>query len=140
MKHRLTATLTVVLLALTNASCFGPRTIQLTASSEIPAAQSSAKVSTTDNGNTKIDLSVQHLALPGRVSPGSTVYVVWVRGDQSDARAQNLGALKVSSDLSGTLSAVTPLKSFELFVTPEPTQSVSEPSGRRMLYTTVNMK
>ncbi|MEP6781318.1 MAG: hypothetical protein ABJC26_15580 [Gemmatimonadaceae bacterium] len=140
MKHRLTAVFTVVVLALTNSSCFGPRKIQLTAASEIPAAQSFAKVSSTDNGNTKIELSVLHLAMPGRVSPGATLYVVWVRGNQSDARSQNLGALKVSSDLSGTLTAVTPLKSFELFVTPESNQSIAEPSGKRMLYTSVTMK
>ena len=139
MKHRLIAVATVGLLALSNFSCFGPRTIQLTASPEIPAAQSSAKVSSTDNGNTKIDFSVKHLAPPGRVSPGATVYIVWVRGNQSDARAQNLGALRVDSDLSGALSAVTPLRAFELFVTPEPSQSVTEPSGRRVLYTSVSM-
>jgi hypothetical protein len=140
MKYRLMAVVTVALLTSMNVSCFGPRKIQLTAASEIPAAQSFAKVSSTDNGNTKIDLSVQHLATPERVSPGSTVYIVWVRGNSSDARPQNLGALRVGSDLTGMLSAMTPLRSFELFVTPEPSQAVTEPSGRRLLYTSVTMR
>ncbi|MEO7966849.1 MAG: hypothetical protein ABIT38_23365, partial [Gemmatimonadaceae bacterium] len=99
-----------------------------------------AKVSSTDNGNTKIELAVQHLALPDRVNPGATVYVVWVRATQSNALAQNIGALRVDSDLNGNLSAVTPLHAFELFITAEATQSGSEPYGKRLLYTTVTMK
>lgn len=140
MKHRLITVVTVGLLALSNFSCFGTRKIQLTAVPEIPAAQSSVKVSLTDNGNTKIELSVQHMAPPERVSPGATIYVVWVRGNDSNSRSQNLGALKVDADLKASISAVTPLRDFELFVTAEPTQTGSEPSGRRLLYTSVSMR
>lgn len=140
MKNRLISVVAVSLLVLSNVSCFGPRKIQLTAAPEIPAAQSYVKVSATENGNTKIDLSVQHMATPDRVTPGTSIYVVWVRGNESNARSQNIGALKVDGDLNANLTAVTPLRSFELFVTAEQSQTVSEPSGKRLLYTSVSIR
>jgi hypothetical protein len=121
-------------------SCAGPRQLRLTSSPDIPAAQSTAKVSTTDNGNTKIDLVVEHLALPERVNPGATVYVVWARGDEAGAQPQNLGALKVDDKLNGNISAMTPLNTFELFITAEPSQVSTTPTGKKLLWTTVAMK
>lgn len=121
-------------------SCAGPRRLRLTSSPDIPAAQSTVKVSTTDNGNTKIDLVVEHLASPERVNPGATVYVVWARGNEAGAQPVNLGALKVDDDLKGGISAVTPLRSFELYITAEPSQMNTTPTGKTLLYTTVAMK
>lgn len=121
-------------------SCGGTKDIQLMSSADIPAAQSTVKVSTTDNGNTRIDLAVEHLAAPERVSPGATVYVVWARGSAVETQSQNLGALKVDDDLKGTIVAVTPLHSFELYITAEPSQMTETPTGKTLLYTTVAMK
>jgi len=137
--HRITLFATI-LLASATACVFGPKRIQLTTAPEIPAAQSSVKVSSTDNGNTKLELVVQHLASPERVSSGATTYVVWVLGHEPSARPQNIGALRVDPDLNGSLTAVTPLHEFELFVTAEATQSVTTPNSKRLLYTNVSMK
>lgn len=121
-------------------ACAGPRQLRLTASPDIPAAQGSVKVSTTDNGNTKVDLSVTHLAAPERVNPGATVYVVWVRGSEPGAQQQSLGALKVDSKLNGSITAVTPLRSFDLYITAEPSALGTVPTGKTLLNTTVAMK
>jgi hypothetical protein len=131
----------VVLLgtALAVVSC-GPKQIQLMASPDIPAAQSTVKVSTSNDGNTKIDLAVQHMAPPERVDPGATVYVVWVRGNDPGAQPQNLGALKVNDKLKGSMNAVTPLRMFELYVTAEPSRASTSPTGKTLLNTTVSMK
>ena len=130
----------MILTGLAAFSCAGPRQIQLTSSPDIPAAQSTVKLSTTDNGNTKIDIVVEHLASPERVSPDATVYVVWARGNEADAQPQNLGALKVDDNLKGNISAMTPLRSFELYITAEPSQMSTTPAGKPLLYTTVQMK
>lgn len=122
------------------AACSGAMNLRLTASPEIPAAQSTAKITSTDNGNTKIDLKVEHLAAPGRVNSTASVYVVWVRADHPDARPQNIGALRVDGDLNGEFIGVTPLKSFDLFVTAESSQAASQPTGNRLLYTSVSRK
>jgi len=118
----------------------GSRELLMTASPDVPGAEGRAKVSTTDNGNTKIELVVKHLAPPENVDPGATVYVVWARGSENYAEPQNLGALKVDSNLNGNISAATNLRSFDLFVTAEPSQSTTRPTGRMLLETNVVMK
>ena len=121
-------------------SCAGSNQLRLTTSPDIPGAQSTAKVSTTDNGNTQIDLIVEHLASPERVDPGATTYVVWVRGNEAEAQSQNLGALKVDDNEEGSISATTPLRSFSLYITAEASQLSTAPTGKTLLYTTVAMK
>jgi len=127
-------------LALAAVSCAGSSKLQMTASPDIPAAQSSVKISPTENGNTQIDLKVEHLALPARVDPAATVYVVWVRGNDTGAQPVNLGALRVDNDLEGNFTGVTPLRAFELYVTAETSQAVTIPAGKTLLSTTVKMK
>ncbi|MEP7347583.1 MAG: hypothetical protein ABI877_20100 [Gemmatimonadaceae bacterium] len=126
--------------ALATVSCSRAQEQPLSVSPDLPAAAATAKVSATDNGNTKIELVVNHLAMPERVAPGATVYVVWVRGNEALDRPQNIGALKVDSDLNGKLTAVTPLLAFELFVTPESMQDVTDPAGKHVLFTTVTKR
>jgi hypothetical protein len=121
-------------------SCGGPKQLQLTSSSDIPAGESTAKLSTTNDGNTKIDLMVKHLASPERVARDATVYVVWVRGNDTHAEPQNLGALKVDDNLNGDISVMTPLREFDLYVTAEPSQQTTTPSGKALFYTTVTMR
>ena len=130
----------LILTGLTAWSCAGPSQLRLTSSPDIPGAQSTAKVSTTDNGNTQIDLIVEHLASPERVDPGATTYIVWVRGNEAEAQSQNLGALKVDENEKGSISATTPLRSFNLYITAEASQLSTTPTGKTLLYTTVAMK
>lgn len=137
--HRLMIAM-LIMTGLVAVSCAGARPLRLTSSPDIPAAQSTDKISTTDNGNTKIDLVVEHLAAPGRVNPHATVYVVWASGNEAGAQPQNLGALKVDDNLEGSISAVTPLRSFDLYITAEPSQMSTTPTGKTLLYTTVAMK
>jgi hypothetical protein len=121
-------------------SCAGATQLRLTTSPDIPAAQGIAKVSTTDNGNTKIELVVEHLASPERVTSGTTVYIVWVRGNEEGAQPQSLGALRVGDNLKGSISTVTPLRSFDLYITAEPSQMSTVPTGKTLMNTTVAMK
>lgn len=120
----------VVVAALALAAC-GPAKFPMTAGSETPAAEGMVKVSDGDNGNSRIVLSIEHLAPPQKVTPGATTYVAWVAGP--GAAPQNVGALTVAEDLSAKLETVTPLKSFEVFVTPEASSTPLSPSGPRVL-------
>ena len=130
----------VVLTAVLLTGCSGSRQLRLSGNPDIPAAEGRVKLSTTDNGNTKIDLVVEHLAPPQRVDAEAGVYMVWVRGNDTASQVQSLGALRVSDDLDGTLTAVTPLRSFDLFITAEPSQSSVTPTGKTLLDTSVRMK
>ena len=131
----------VVLLGTLSMSCFGgSKDLRMTASPDAPGAQGTAKVTTTNDGNTQIDLDVQHLAPPEDMNAGSTVYVVWVQGNAADATPQNLGALRVDDKLNGKMTAVTNLRTFELYLTAESSQATTTPTGRSLLKTTVAME
>jgi hypothetical protein len=121
-------------------SCASSKELRLTTSPDIPGAQGTATISATDDANTKIDLTVEHLASPERVAPDATVYIVWVRGNEPDAQPQSLGALRVDDHLKGRISTMTPLREFELYITAEPSQASTVPTGKTLLSTTVAMK
>ena len=99
-----------------SSSAGGNRTENLTASSQLPAAEGQVKFAPTKNGNTSVDVSVKHLAHPERLNPPASTYVVWIQR-AADAAPQNIGALKVDDQLNGELRTVTPLGAFDLFVT-----------------------
>ncbi len=125
--------LLVLLLSGVMTTACAATTYQLGSSSETPAAQGKARLKNTKNGNVEIKLNVKHLAPPGRIVPGSEVFVVWVRGLAPGAEAQNLGALKVDKNLNGKLTAVTAMSSFDLFITCEQSQTTLVPSGPELL-------
>lgn len=112
----------------------GPQPVTFAASDKVPAAQGAFLLADGGNGNTKIHVAVEHMAPASKVASGATTYVVWVKPLASDGHPQNVGALQVNQDLQGTLDSVTPLKSFEVFVTPEASASVQQPSGQKLLW------
>ena len=125
--------LLVLLLSGTIATTSTAMTMPLTSSPQIPAAEGKAKLSKTKNGNVEIKLTLKHLAPPERIVPGSNVFMVWVRGLGPDDQAQNLGALKVDKKLNAKMTAVTALSSFDLFITCEPSQTVTTPGSPELL-------
>ncbi len=138
MKRKILTIAVLVLTGLAAASCASRKDIQLTSSGDIPAATSTVKLGTNDNGNTTFELKVEHLAPPERVNAGATVYVVWTRGRNASASIQNMGSLIVDDNLNGSFSGVTPLKDFELFITAEPTLASTSPTGKALLYSTLS--
>lgn len=119
-----------------SAGC-APTTYHLQSSQQVLAAIGTVKVSSGENGNTKVHVSVQHLAPPQKVAPTATTYVVWARPNVTGATPQNIGALNVDDDLEGELHTVTPLQSFALVITPEPSSQAMAPTNPPVL--TVNV-
>jgi hypothetical protein len=115
------------------------RELTLTGSPEFPAVRGNATVSTTDDGNTKIDLEVQHLAPPEQINSDATVFVVWAQDNETN-ESHNLGAIKVNEDLDGSMTAVTNMRTFDLYVTAEPSPGATTPTGNTILRTNVVMK
>lgn len=107
-------------------------TVRMVSSQSVPAASGTVKASRAANGNTAIEIEVRHLAQPHALQPSATTYVVWAR-PSAGARPQNLGALRVDQNLRGTLSTVTPLESFDVFITAEPSATVMAPTSERVL-------
>ena len=103
-----------------------------------PAAQGEVKVGKADNDNTNVHVRVKHLTPPEKIDPKASAYVVWARPSGQQNRAFNLGALKVDKDLEGGLETVTPFKTFQVFITPEPSSEVVDPAGQPLLWTNVS--
>ena len=131
-------TYAVALAALMLVGCASSSQVRLQGGAQAPAAEGAVKLSTGPNANTRLEISVHHLAPPERVTSGATVYVVWARPFQQGAAPQNLGALQVNDQLDGVLDSVTPLRNFELMVTAEQAATVLQPSGPPILSAPIN--
>ena len=90
-----------------------------------------------DNRNTDLDIKVNHLARPSNLNPSATTYLVWIRPSGGDAVKQ--GAIGVDNNLKGEMHAVTVAKNFEIFITPEQSDTVTVPSALEVLQTHVSM-
>ena len=104
----------------------------MTADKSVPAASGTVHVNRDkENGNTKLHIKVNNLALPSSLDPPASTYVVWVRPSNEDAVRE--GSIGVDENLDGDLRVVTVSKNFDVFITPEQSQAVASPSSREVL-------
>lgn len=127
-----------LLLSLVLATLAWGREDRLTNTGAAPAAEGKVITDTDRNGNTGVEVQVKHMATPQSLNPAKEGYLVWVqpRGKEPEL----LGALRVNSDLQGSLKATTPLKEFEIFVTAEDSLKAATPSSMVILRGTVERK
>lgn len=107
-------------------------------SSVVPAAEGSVKIKSDKNNNTSIDLSVERLADPERLSPARKTYVVWM--ETASNGTNNIGSLNTSSGLlsgkmKSSLKTVTPYKPTGFFITAEDDANVQYANGQVVLRT-----
>lgn len=126
MLRKVSYVLLLVALILALAAC-ATRTVRLTPSAIVPAADATAKVGTDDNGNTSVELKVEHLAKPENLTPPATAYVVWF--EPSGQAAQNQGVLRVDQDLKAEFRGITPYRTFSVLITAEGDPRAMSPSG-----------
>lgn len=110
----------------------------LTPSTTVPAATGMVDIGRDGNGNTTVNLHVEHLARPGDLSPSHTAYVVWTEGP--DRPPQNIGELTVGGDLKADLKTVTALQNFQLVVTAENNPRATAPTGPVVLSANVHQR
>ena len=98
----------------------------------------SALVTTRDapDHNTKLIVSVKHLAPANLVIEGTTNYVVWVE-PAGTYNFKNVGAFQVDRDLEGKYSTVVPYKKFRVIITPEIGNLADAPTGPTIFEQTV---
>jgi hypothetical protein len=106
----------------------GGQTSELRPAAHAEASRATVNSKAGPNGNTTLTVEVEHLAPPDKVAQDASVYVVWARPHVGDQPMQNLGALQVDDDRKGKLETVTPLKSFDVIVTPESSSQVTKPA------------
>lgn len=115
--------------------CSRATQLPMRAAPAVPAAEGSVKVGEGEDGNTKVDVEVKHLAPADQVAPGATAYVVWAKPDIAGAQPQNLGTMTIDKSLNGDLATITPFRRFELMVTPESSPEAVSPTGQPVLRT-----
>lgn len=122
-------------LALLCTIAYAAKKYPMTAASIVPGARGEVEVGKDKNGNTKLKMTVQHLASPSNLTPPATGYVIWLR--ERNGEASNQGQLKMNKNLQATFETITPFKSFDVFVTAEQDASAKAPSGAQVLTATV---
>ncbi len=103
-----------------------------------PAAEGKINTSNDRNGNTQVEVQVKHMAKPQALTPPRQTYMVWVQPRGKDAEL--LGALRVNSDLGGSLKSSTTYKDFEVLVTAEDDAKPATPSSTIILKGTVERR
>ncbi|MGA2324894.1 MAG: hypothetical protein ABSH05_01270 [Bryobacteraceae bacterium] len=107
----------------------------MTAASIVPGARANVEISKDKNGNTRMKMTVQHLANLENLTPRAAAYVVWLQ--ERGGNSENQGQLKLDKNLKATFETVTPLKSFDVFVTAEQDARTKDPSGPEVLKATI---
>ena len=107
----------------------------LTAAASVPAARGEVDVGRDKNGNTRVELKVEHLAAPENLTPPQAAYVVWFQ--ERGSEPLNQGLLKPGGDLKATFRSVTALKSFDVLVTAESDPNTKSPSGSEVMRASV---
>jgi hypothetical protein len=127
--------LLIMAVALLWTGCGGKKVSMIPAPT-VPAATGTVDLGTDDNGNTRVDLKVQHLAKPQNLTPPKTTYVVWIQA--RDGRPENVGQLQVNDNLEGEFKTTTPLRTFDIFVTAEDGPSATSPTGPEVFHQVVH--
>ena len=108
----------------------------LTAASIVPGATGQAEVGKDKNGNSKVKITVEHLAKPESLTPPRNAYVVWFQENGGNQEAE--GQLKPNKNLKAAFQTTTPWKNFQIVVTAEDDPTAKTPSGPEVLRSTVN--
>ena len=111
---------------------------RLTPSPNSPLATGVVEVGQGPNGNTTLDLHVEHLARAAELAPSKETYVVWL--EAPGRPAENLGELKVNENLEGDFKSVTVLRHFQLVITAEDNPRAVSPTGPVVLSTNIDRR
>jgi hypothetical protein len=132
MRKLYTVCLTFTLLG---ALAFAAKKYPMTAAAAVPGARAEVEIGKDNNGNTKLKMTVQHLANLENLTPRASAYVVWLR--ERGGNAENQGQLKMDKNLKATFETITPFKNFEVFVTAEQDARGKDPDGPEVLKATI---
>jgi len=82
-----------------------------------PAAAGAVHATLDRNGNSWVELQLQHLALPRTLNPARSIYVVWA--ESQFGRMVLLGQIKVEKDRSAEWEGTVPFEKFRILLSAE---------------------
>lgn len=121
--------LSYIFAAILISACSGKHTFPT--SEVLPAAEAVVKIDKNKNDNFDIELEIENMARPDRLTPARSNYVVWM--DTPGHGTVNLGNLRISSKNNASLNTMTPYKPTRIFITAENSQNPMMPSTQVVL-------
>jgi hypothetical protein len=122
-----TSALALAPLFLITSLLLGAQTYELRSGPRTPGARGTVGVETEPDGNHRITLEVSHVPAAARIDPSLSSLVVWLQGSGGGRSPVSVGVLEVDKDLNGKIQLTTPLRSFAIYVTAEPSPAVTQP-------------
>ncbi|PWT76582.1 MAG: hypothetical protein C5B59_06235 [Bacteroidetes bacterium] len=104
-----------------------------------PGAEGTVKVKKDKNGNFNIDIEINNLADPSKLTPAKKEYIVWL---ETEKGAKNIGQIHSSGSLlskakKASFSTVSPYKPVRIFISAEDDPGLEQP-GNVIVLTTNN--
>lgn len=103
----------------------------------LPAAEAEVRIERNKSNNYEIELEIDNIASPKRLTPARSHYVAWMETENHGT--VNLGNLRISSKNEAELNTVTPYKPIRIFITAEDSQNIMQPSTQVVLSTDVDV-
>lgn len=104
----------------------------------VPSANGDVNIDRDGNGNTRVELHVDHLARPADLTPAMSTYVVWFQ--VPGMPPENEGELKVGGDLKASLRTVTPDRNFDIIITAEQNPQTRSMTGPEVMRATIHQR
>src|SRR5512142_1045606 len=118
-------------------ACAGHVKYPLSGSSTVPAATGTVTVEDRDKPNRTLKIRVEHLAKPESLAGAAggpnvpRTYIVWLQAI-GDNTPENVGVLNPNDNLEAELVTKTAQKTFQVFVTAEPSPTQNVPTGEHL--------
>jgi|SRR6516225_12131780 len=134
MKHQLFVRLTICLFILMPATFFSSsalsQKVSFNTSTVVPSAEGTVKVKKDNNGNYGIEIYIENLAEPKKLTPSKKAYVVWVESQEKGVK--NMGQIHTSSSLfsktkKASMTTVSPYKPTRVYVSAEDKIDLDKP-------------
>src|SRR6476619_4922763 len=127
-----------LLLSLAYFNSSAQKKVSFNTSTIVPGAECTVKVKKDKNGNYDIDINIENLPDPKKLTPSKKVYVTWV--ETKEKGAKNIGQLKSSSGLfskvkRASITTVSPYKPVKVFISAEDDGGTEEPGDVIVLTT-----
>ena len=104
----------------------------------LPGADAEVEVNKNDDNNYEIELEIENMAEPDRLTPARENYIVWM--ETENRGTVNLGNLGLNRKNNASLTTITPYKPIRIFITAEDGQNVHRPSTQVVLSTDIDVK
>jgi len=119
-------------------SVIAQKKVPFNTSTVVPSAEGNVKAKKDKNGNYELEVYVENLAEPKKLTPAKSVYVVWIETKESGTKKIGLihtGSSMFSKTKKASISTSTPNKPVRVFISAEDDPNVETP-GTTIVLTT----